>query len=436
MLTACGTVTIRPKEVVPIYREEWDATVTDYKYDFVNRDFVSRNGNIYQVKTQRPGQFVPAGIDPASVEGQEYWQVFNNLAPSVTNFLVIVDEDGKPRTLMSGGRIQTNFLNIGSLNMSETRLWGGAEPMTGKGLALVNDPGDRKFVVYENANNYVEMFQREDEWGLKGVNGDANNPIFSLGREYVYNSSTKQWEWVNNNKIAGMEITSNGIRSIGFSPSLQNGSCYAKNGFSVYASGSGVLAPSTGALQAGIITAKGDNALILGLEVIAHGNGYLKEITALKLSAKNDYSTPEKSPVALDVVAGDVNIRNGSLQVSQGSSISLDGLLYFGNPTISASSTIYLGFSSGHFVMLSPISGNPVVSVNAGLPVGSWFLIGQATTAGGYYYIKLSGNERFNRRGNAYQQVHSHNQDPTLIFKLSSTVWIVGNLPVNWIEWS
>ena len=31
MLSAHGTVTIRPKEVVPIYREEWDAKVTDYK---------------------------------------------------------------------------------------------------------------------------------------------------------------------------------------------------------------------------------------------------------------------------------------------------------------------------------------------------------------------------------------------------------------------
>ena len=179
MLTAHGTVTIRPKEVIPIYREEWNATVTDYKYDFVNRDFVSRGGNLYQVKIQRPGQFVPAGIDPDSVAGADYWELFNPLKPSATNFLVIIDEDGKPQTLMSGGRIQTKFLNIGSLKMSETRLWGGAELFTGKGLALVNDPGDRRFVVYNDANNYVEMFQREDEWGLKGR--VAGKDIFQLG---------------------------------------------------------------------------------------------------------------------------------------------------------------------------------------------------------------------------------------------------------------
>ena len=182
MITANGTVTLRPKEVVPIYREEWDATVEDYKYDLFNRDFVSRNGVIYQVKKQRVNEFVPAGLDPAGENGEDYWEAFNNLAPSVANFLIIIDEDGEPATLLSGGRIQARFLNIGSLNMSETRLWGGAEPMTGKGLALINDPGDRKFVVYNDANNYVEMFMRDEEWGLKGVvGGNVANPVFQLG---------------------------------------------------------------------------------------------------------------------------------------------------------------------------------------------------------------------------------------------------------------
>lgn len=187
MLSAHGTVTIRPKEVIPIYREEWDATVTDYKYDLVNRDFVSRGGNLYQVKVQKTNEFVPAGIDPDSEVGERYWEVFNKLAPSVTNFLVIVDEDGKPQTLLSGGRIQTKFLNIGSLNMGETRLWGGAEPMTGKGLALINDPGDRKFAVYNDSKNYVEMFMREKDidtllkagWGFRGV--VDGKEVFQLG---------------------------------------------------------------------------------------------------------------------------------------------------------------------------------------------------------------------------------------------------------------
>ena len=210
-----GTVTIRPKEVIPIYREKWDAAVADYKYDLVNRDFVSYNENIYQVKMLRPGQFVPAGIDPDSEVGENYWEIFNKLAPSATNFLVIVDENGTAQTLLSGGRIQAKFLNIGSLNMGETRLWGGAEPMTGKGLAVMNDPNDRKFVVYNDANNYVEMFQREDEWGLKGVvEGNVDDPVFSLGKKYVYDSEAETWGWKDNNKIGGFEMTNSRIGSV------------------------------------------------------------------------------------------------------------------------------------------------------------------------------------------------------------------------------
>lgn len=311
MLSAHGTVTIRPREVVPVYREEWDATVTDYKYNLVNRDFVSRNGNLYQVKVQKPNEFVPAGIDPDSEIGEDYWEIFNKLAPSVTNFLVIVDEDGKPQTLLSGGRVQTRFLNIGSLNMSETRLWGGAEPMTGKGLALVNDPDDRKFVVYNDSKNYVEMFQRGNEWGLKGViNGNVDNPVFQLG---------------STNKICGWSMTGSGFTSEEFTPptlddkgnvvSWGTGTKLLSNGgLMISPAGNGILAPSAGAMQAARIAASGSNASVLGLEIIARGNGYLKEITALKLSARNDYSTPQKSPVALDVESGDINISNGNLR--------------------------------------------------------------------------------------------------------------------------
>ena len=48
------------------------------------------------------------------------------------------------------------------------------------------------------------------------------------------------------------------MRSSDFNASSKIGSCYAKNGFSVYASGAGVLTPSIGGMQAGIITAVGD----------------------------------------------------------------------------------------------------------------------------------------------------------------------------------
>ena len=117
--------------------------------------------------------------------------------------------------------------------------------------------------------------------------------------------------------------------------------------------------------------------------------------------------------------------------------ILMKGQIHFDNVvTYTGSGAVTITADSGHFIYLTPITGNPVVSVSSGLPIGSWFIIAHATTAGGFYYIKLSGSDRFRRRGNAYQQVNSNNQDPSLIFKVNNTTWVIGNLPVNWIDWN
>lgn len=326
MLTARGTVTIRPKEVIPIYREEWDATVEDYKYDLLNRDFVSRAGNLYHAKEQRPGEFIPAGIAPDSVEGAKYWEMFNALKPTATNFLVITDEKGTPRTLMSGGRIQTEFLNIGSLNMSETRLWGGAEPMTGKGLALVNDPDDRKFVVYNDAANYVEMFQRTNEWGMVGRTSSGGE-LFRLGQKYTGG------KWVESNFISGWKMSTTGFQNNNFEPPtyrtegygsgrkyyVEGGSgskLFPDGGLMIMPSGTGILPLSSGMMQAGLIKAEGTNAYIMGMEIIARNTDSLAslgQVTALKLSAKNEHSSPLTAPRALHVENGEVLVENGDV---------------------------------------------------------------------------------------------------------------------------
>lgn len=115
----------------------------------------------------------------------------------------------------------------------------------------------------------------------------------------------------------------------------------------------------------------------------------------------------------------------------------MKGQIHFDNVvTYTGSGAVTITADSGHFIYLTPITGNPVVSVSSGLPIGSWFIIAHATTAGGFYYIKLSGSDRFRRRGKAYQQVNSNNQDPSLIFKVNNTTWVIGNLPVNWIDWN
>lgn len=376
-----------------------------------------------------------------------------------SNFDKMVENASKGETIIKGAYINTKLIDVetlvadtalvdkligrelnftlgsvGGFKMESTLLYSGAKFGTGgAGIAMQSMTNNYGFNVYKDNNNYVEMFQRSSEWGLKGVvNGTL---VFQLGGILDNNG-----EWKDNNIIAGWTITNSGFTSKEFTPptyddygipvSWGSGSKLLSNGgLMISPSGNGILPPSSGLMQAARIAAVGDNAIIYGLEVIARGNGYLKEITALKLSAINNYSTPSKRPSALEIVSGDVNIGIGNF-------MTMKGQLHFDNVISSSASVITLTKDSGHFIHLNPASGNPVVSVSSGLPLGSWFVIAQTSSAGGYYYMKLQGSERFMRRGNSYQQVNAHNQDPSFIFKLTSTVWVIGNLPVNWIDWN
>lgn len=375
-----------------------------------------------------------------------------------SNFDKMVENASKGETIINGAYINTQLIDVetlvadtalvdkligrelnftlgsvGGFKMESTLLYSGAKFGTGgAGIAMQSMTNNYGFNVYKDNNNYVEMFQRSSEWGLKGVvNGTL---VFQLG------GILDNGEWKDNNIIAGWTITNSGFTSKEFTPptyddygipvSWGSGSKLLSNGgLMISPSGNGILPPSSGLMQAARIAAVGDNAIIYGLEVIARGNGYLKEITALKLSAINNYSTPSKRPSALEIASGDVNIGIGNF-------MTMKGQLHFDNVISSSASVITLTKDSGHFIHLNPASGNPVVSVSSGLPLGSWFIIAQTSSAGGYYYMKLQGGERFMRRGTSYQQVNAHNQDPSFIFKLTSTVWVIGNLPVNWIDWN
>ena len=398
MLSAHGTVTIRPKEVIPIYREEWDARVTDYKYDLVNRDFVSRGGNIYQVKVQRPNEFVPAGIDPDSEIGERYWEIFNKLSPSVTNFLVIVDEDGKPQTLLSGGRIQARFLNIGSLNMGETRLWGGAEPMKGKGLALVNDPGDRKFVVYNDSTHYVEMFQRENEWGLKGIDGNINKPIFSLGRKL------DKGVWKDNNVIGPFTIENMWLR--GTNLHLSGGQLnYSYDGHQVFV-GSHPDMSTGGGVKLGTFMLSGGGY---------GGISSLKNVALIVSAPNDDNSYAMAVTQGMLKLVGNSSIFHGVFRASMTGS----------NPGIT------LGNEHPNVICLHGTGDRKKVSLYAGMQIGKCFFITSEDSQG--FDILCSGSERFYRNGKAYLAVQSSGQDTVLVMKVDTYRWTACQLPVNWL---
>lgn len=344
-----------------------------------------------------------------------------------SNFDKMVENAAKGETIIKGAYINTKLIDVetlvadtalvdkligrelnftlgsvGGFKMESTLLYSGAKFGTGgAGIAMQSMTNNYGFNVYKDNNNYVEMFQRSSEWGLKGVvNG---SPVFQFG---------------STNKIGPFSYTGNLL--VADNPyMLENG--YKYDGGLVLSPNHIYFKYAMGSIyqQSVYIGVKGE-----------HGSSSYGDNTVLGVEGGDIWHQ------AGDFYASNIRLR-GDMDVYNNSIIRMKGQIHFDNVVAyTGSGAVTITANSGHFIYLTAITGNPVVSVSSGLPIGSWFVIAQTSSAGGYYYIKLSGSDRFRRRGNAYQQVNSHNQDPSLIFKVSDTTWIIGNLPVNWIDWN
>lgn len=179
------------------------------------------------------------------------------------------------------------------------------------------------------------------------ISANGNVQITTDGKLIAVNGQFTGKITATEGEIAGLKLSNNGLRSSDFNASSKVGSCYAKNGFSVYASESGVLAPSTGMLQAGIITATGTQASITGLEIIAKntsGNATLSEITALKLRAI-DYidDSIKMAPTAALIVEEGVSIFRDAVEITGKSTFRNKIYLNLASiPNISGASNYYL----------------------------------------------------------------------------------------------
>lgn len=179
------------------------------------------------------------------------------------------------------------------------------------------------------------------------ISANGNVQITTDGKLIAVNGEFTGKITATEGEIAGLKLSNNGLRSSDFNASSKIGSCYAKNGFSVYASGSGVLAPSTGMLQAGIITATGTQASITGLEIIAKNtssSATVSEITALKLRAI-DYvdNSIKMAPTAALIVEEGVSIFRDAVEITGKSTFRNKIYLDLASiPNISGASNYYL----------------------------------------------------------------------------------------------
>lgn len=217
------------------------------------------------------------------------------------------------------GNLQTSYNSIsGTVSSLNTRL-----QTVEKAGYITTSQGNTLYASkkLENGNELISYINQDatnttikaKNINLNGaISANGNVQITTDGKLIAVNGQFTGKITATEGEIAGLKLSNNGLKSSDFNASSKVGSCYAKNGFSIYASGSGILAPSTGALQAGIITAIGTNSEIIGLEIIAKntsGNATLSKIAALKLRAI-DYvdDNIKRAPTAALIVEEGVSI--------------------------------------------------------------------------------------------------------------------------------
>ena len=271
----------------------------------------------------------------------EFDSQITQLKDSINLRVTKTDYDKNNQDLnQSIGNLQTSYNSIsGTVSSLNTRL-----QTVEKAGYITTSQGNTLYASkkLENGNELISYINQDatnttikaKNINLNGaISANGNIRITTDGKLIAVNGEFTGKITATEGEIAGLKLSNNGLRSSDFNASSKIGSCYAKNGFSVYASGSGVLAPSTGMLQAGIITATGDNAEIIGLEIIAKNTSSyatLAKITALKLRAIDYVDDSKKmAPTAALIVEEGVSIFNGDVEVNGKSTF--NGAVYFKN---------------------------------------------------------------------------------------------------------
>ena len=271
----------------------------------------------------------------------EFDSQITQLKDSIDLRVTKTDYDKNNQVLnQSIGKLQTSYNSIsGTVSSLNTRL-----QTVEKAGYITTSQGNTLYASkkLENGNELISYINQDatnttikaKNINLNGaISANGNVQITTDGKLIAVNGQFTGKITATEGEIAGLKLSNNGLRSSDFNASSKIGSCYAKNGFSVYASGSGVLAPSTGMLQAGIITATGGNAEIIGLEIIAKNTSSyatLAKITALKLRAIDYVDDSKKmAPTAALIVEEGVSIFNGDVEVNGKSTF--NGAVYFKN---------------------------------------------------------------------------------------------------------
>lgn len=315
----------------------------------------AENGEI-SLRVNEVSERVEEAKQEAIVMKTEFDSQITQLKDSINLRVTKTDYDKNNQDLnQSIGNLQTSYNSIsGTVSSLNTRL-----QTVEKAGYITTSQGNTLYASkkLENGNELISYINQDatnttikaKNINLNGaISANGNIRITTDGKLIAVNGQFTGKITATEGEIAGLKLSNNGLRSSDFNASSKIGSCYAKNGFSVYASGAGVLTPSIGGMQAGIITAVGDFiSHITGLEIIAKETSYnygsSSKVTALRIQAENRYyGTPFDPPLAIEVVSGDV-LFGGKMTVNNTSIFRGQIYLNLNNiPNISGASNYYL----------------------------------------------------------------------------------------------
>lgn len=315
----------------------------------------AENGEI-SLRVNEVSERVEEAKQEAIVMKTEFDSQITQLKDSINLRVTKTDYDKNNQDLnQSIGNLQTSYNSIsGTVSSLNTRL-----QTVEKAGYITTSQGNTLYASkkLENGNELISYINQDatnttikaKNINLNGaISANGNVQITTDGKLIAVNGQFTGKITATEGEIAGLKLSNNGLRSSDFNASSKVGSCYAKDGFSVYASGAGVLTPSIGGMQAGIITAVGDFiSHITGLEIIAketsYNSGSSSKVTALRIQAENRYyGTPFDPPLAIEVVSGDV-LFGGKMTVNNTSIFRGQIYLNLNNiPNISGASNYYL----------------------------------------------------------------------------------------------
>lgn len=329
---------------------------------------------------------------------------------------------------------------IGGFTIDTNTLYSGDKFGTGSytGICIQNLSTDRKFSVYKGNGNEVKMYQDSGGYGITALQG--GNTVFQLGSV---------------NKIGGWNFDGTSFYSGNTKPTITDG-----------LTNSGMVLGADGSIAAPAFCLKNDGGgkigpfeitkTYLSSELVSGSDRWYLRMRTSGISFGKNESSIGGTGIHMGPGAGGISrsvlFINGGDFYHQAGTFYTSDVQMRGDMTCRSSSTLNIEGNMINRVESHYMSGsNPGITLNGGanirnlygtgnrkkvnimpgLAVGTWYIIMSENGEG--YDVLTGGSERFKRNNKTFQAAQSSGQDTVFVVKVSTSVWIAAQMPINWL---